>query len=512
MSEYGEDHVPLLADDTAGSLRSANVSRCVGFGGIPVTFYCIALYLLTETFDFIIIAPMTALFEGVICQQYYTDNRAAVAGATWDCKASPIQRELAVLRGWKRFFDALPVFLVALPLGSLSDRHGRKIVLASSILGVLFGFAWIMIVCTSSNKIVRFAFLLRLTSCSGHFPSVFPIRLVWLSSTMYLFGGGLFQANASVMLIAAESSSDKSRSRVMYYIYSSYLVTELIAPSIAAVAIEKSLWIAFGTGIASLVLCFSIIPLLPNTRQLERSSVNTASLLQTAGYDNGPSTNDSSASIGNSQTGSLPVQSHLLSLFKRRNILLTVPIFIIGVFRPPTLNLLLQYTSIRFGWSFSNAALLTSEVAGVGVVLFLVVLPQAIILLQERCGYHPQVIDLSILRTSLALLCIRATMIGLASSSSSLIASGFGCRMSVVALSMSWLDGDLRARFFGAIQVLENVGLLISDPIMQNMFAVALRLSDAWLALPFFFASGIYLLATIAAFFIHFKIEDQPLS
>ena len=91
-------------------------------------------------------------------------------------------------------------------------------------------------------------------------------------------------------------------------------------------------------------------------------------------------------------------------------------------------------------------------------------------------------------------------------------AAGFGCRMSVVALSTSWLDRELRARFFGAIQVLENVGLLISDPNMQIMFAAALRLPDAWLAIPFFFVSAIYLIAAIAAFFVHFKIEDQSLA
>ena len=218
---------------------------------------------------------------------------------------------------------------------------------------------------------------------------------------------------------------------MMYYIYSSYLVTELIAPSIASVAIDKSLWIAFGTGVTSLLLCFGIIPLLPDTRQLGPSSMNTAFMIQPPGYGPDPSMNDSSANVGHRQTGSSLVEPHLLSLFKQRNFLLAVPIFIIGVFRPATLNLLLQYTSIRFGWSFAKAALLTSEVAGVGVVLFLVILPQTIILLQERYDYHPQVIDLGILRTSLVLLCIGATMIGLAPSSSTLIA----CK---VLLSNRW--------------------------------------------------------------------------
>jgi MFS family permease len=84
---------------------------------------------------------------------------------------------------------------------------------------------------------------------------------------MYLFGGGLFQSNATVMLMAAESSDEHNRSRTMYYIYSSYLFTEFLAPAIASVAMHKSLWIAFGIGVAFLLLYFAVIPFIPKTYQ-----------------------------------------------------------------------------------------------------------------------------------------------------------------------------------------------------------------------------------------------------
>jgi len=71
--------------------------------------------------------------------------------------------------------------------------------------------------------------------------------------------------------------------------------------------------------------------------------------------------------------------------------------------------------------------------------------------------------------------------------------------MSVVALTTSWVPDSLRAQFFGAIQVFENIGLLISDPIMQGIFAAVLKLPNAWLALPFFVVSGLYLCAAICS-------------
>jgi len=198
----------------------------------------------------------------------------------------------------------------------------------------------------------------------------------------------------------------------MYYIYSSYLVTELVAPSIAAVAINKSLWLAFGTGVASLLICFGIIPLLPDTRQTEIDPLITPGSHSDHAADEG-------GRILRTQTLE---RSQLRSLLQQRNILLALPIFVIGVFRPATLNVLLQYTSIRFHWTFARAALLTSEVAGVSVVLFLIILPFSIRVLQDRFGYHSQIIDLRILQLSLIVLCIGATLIGLAPNSPSLIA------------------------------------------------------------------------------------------
>jgi hypothetical protein len=68
-------------------------------------------------------------------------------------------------------------------------------------------------------------------------------------------------------------------------------------------------------------------------------------------------------------------------------------------------------------------------------------------------------------------------------------ATGFGCRISTLALATSWVHESLRGRFFGAIQIFENIGLLIADPILQNVFAASLKLNPAWLPLTFFVAS-----------------------
>lgn len=54
----------------------------------------------------------------------------------------------------------------------------------------------------------------------------------------------------------------------------------------------------------------------------------------------------------------------------------------------------------------------------------------------------------------------------------------------------------MRARFYGCIQVVENVGYLIAAPILQSAWAKGLELQHQWLGLPFMVAAVCHLLWT----------------
>jgi hypothetical protein len=70
------------------------------------TVCCIALYFMMEMFDMVTVAPLVALFENAICMSYYGPDDAW--NTRHSCKIQPIQRELALVRGWKGVFDAIP--------------------------------------------------------------------------------------------------------------------------------------------------------------------------------------------------------------------------------------------------------------------------------------------------------------------------------------------------------------------------------------------------------------------
>jgi hypothetical protein len=213
----------------------------------------------------------------------------------------------------------------------------------------------------------------------------------------------------------------------------------------------------------------------------------------------------------------------LRSLISKTNILLSTPVFIVGTLQYTTLNVLIQYASIRFGWKISDGAAFYSETAIINILLYSVLVPCLTVILRERFNIYPQVIDLALMRTCVALLATGAIGLGLAPSSSILylgklsistphnicvaeiviletdnhsgvfiFSSGFGSRVSTLAFTSYIVPDHSKASFYAAIAILENIGHTFGDPMMQQIFAAVMGGTVFWLATPFFFAGVSY--------------------
>ncbi|KAH8808887.1 hypothetical protein F5884DRAFT_676898, partial [Xylogone sp. PMI_703] len=195
------------------------------------------------------------------------------------------------------------------------------------------------------------------------------------------------------------------------------------------------------------------------------------------------------------------------------NILFMLPTFLVVTLRYTTLNILIQYASIRFGYKISAGATFYTQSAVVNLILFLLVLPRLNTYIQDRYRIRSQMFDLSFVRISLCLLCIGSLLVGLAPSGPLLplgvliFSGGFGTRIHAIALATHWIAKDFKATSYTSIAVLENIGHMLGDPAMQQIFAATLRAAPFWLALPFFVASALYLLAVIATAFV--KIDED---
>lgn len=86
-------------------------------------------------------------------RDYYAHHNPAYFGPGSDvpefyCKEKPILMKLAYLVGLITF---LGHFYVTVPLGCVSDRYGRKVVLVLNDIAVLLAFSWVMLVATPTK-------------------------------------------------------------------------------------------------------------------------------------------------------------------------------------------------------------------------------------------------------------------------------------------------------------------------------------------------------------------------
>lgn len=102
------------------------------------------------------------------------------------------------------------VLLVAVPFGRLGDRYGRRKILATALVGVAASLCEIFVVCMLFLTVIFYKNPIFIKFI-GAFPRSFPVRLVWLSSILLLFGGGLNSASAYMWAMASEAIPSKQR-------------------------------------------------------------------------------------------------------------------------------------------------------------------------------------------------------------------------------------------------------------------------------------------------------------
>jgi hypothetical protein len=305
-----------------------------------------------------------------------------------------------------------------------------------------------------------------------------------------------------VFHIPLGSSDHYSRSHAFYYIFSAFYVAELLASFLASVTIDISPWIASGMAMASVISCLLLLWIIPQPKL--DTKMHSATLL---GNSNETARTSESSNKGRSV-------DTLLSVFSNTKVLLTIPVFLVGIFRYTTLNVLIQYASVRFHLKISTGAMFYTETALVNIFLFLFMIPRLTAYIRKKYSVRPQRIDLFLVRSSVLLMCCGSLGIGLSWSGKLLpagkflasqgtqglvytdiceavfvFAAGFGSRVSALSLVSYWISDDAKATMYAAIAVLESLGHFIGDPSMQQILAASLRLSPFWQALPFFVGS-----------------------
>ncbi|CAG9942013.1 unnamed protein product [Clonostachys rosea f. rosea IK726] len=435
-----QEDAPLLSSQPSTATpvqdrRKPNAILDIWLGFSPYFKYCIGLELLSELAMMIITVPMVSILEHSLCMRHY-HGEIPDADA---CKIPPIQQSLAEVRGWTASFETIAAILVALPMGRLADNRGQRGVFMIIMLGILMSLTWSLFIIASAKL---------------------PIRLVWASSIFLLVGGGRYAAEMILAAMVAKACNEETRTRGLYHFYSCFILAELIGPPIASVAADVSPWLPF---IISYILLFLTFPV----------------LVIMSKYDTAPQSPHTSHEQS-MHPGVPPVSRNCL----RIALSATIDQFQILKF---------LFSTGKMRLASTNA--LISEVALVNLLFFLFIVPALLRVVGIYLKPEAQILSLGILKSSLTFLFVGSLLIAFAASSPLLIAStmiyglGFGARSALLSLVTSWIDPECTGTLYSAVFLLEQIGMLGGEPLIQNLLGIAVGLPDPWKSLPFICAS-----------------------
>jgi hypothetical protein len=190
-------------------------------------------------------------------------------------------------------------------------------------------------------------------------------------------------------------------------------------------------------------------------------------------------------------------------LFENRTVLILTLTFFINTIETSSFNIAIQYTSKRFSISISSAGFLIIVRAIASIVYFLALLPLMGRVLEARFGPSGSTRDLWLAR--LTVLCLPFGFILMSLSPKLALmavgmvftALGSGCGILVRSITNRMVDITQVARLNGAISIVDTLGILVSGPLLAEVYGLGLRMGGAWMALPFFIATILTAIASL---------------
>ncbi|GAM35309.1 MFS multidrug transporter [Talaromyces pinophilus] len=446
-----------------------------------------ALLLLSINFgNFMAQPPQLQIFEDIICKNYVLSiNATSNSAGTLDnvCKSPAVQKELALVTGWKNTFDTLPSVALALPFGILADRIGRRPVTIMALASLCCGEIWSRIVCWFN----------------------LPIRLLWLAGLFQVPGGGDLVALTMLMTVVADVFSAEERGTAMFRLSAMSFVAEIVATPLGATMVKSNPWTPYMLGIVIMIFGSMFVVVMPET--LNQMGVRDG--IQDESTED--SDERSTLSMAKNETITQIVVAQAQEFISSSKFLWTSPrvlISIIAVFAGSldrsSGSLLVQYVSAKFHWTIAEASYLISVRGCMTLATLLIVLPILSSFLTRLLHYDPVTKDLSIARLA-AISGVLGYFLTFIASTTPLLLGGtlfmsFSIPFvwSVVTVATSFVPSQNQiATLYAAMSVSKSVGSVVAGPIFASLYGVGMQLGLEWSGLPFAVGSIIFFLALI---------------
>ncbi|KAK0632183.1 major facilitator superfamily domain-containing protein [Immersiella caudata] len=477
-----------------------------------VTLLSFLLLVLLELGAGMSVPPTNEMMEKILCSQMHPESTRDKTlpwnqgGADDPCKNPDVQGYLAMLRGWSYTFEAIPGLICAVPYGILSDRWGRKPVLLLGILGFSLAAGFNLVV-----------FLLS---------DIVPLWATWFGALFFFIGGTAQMVVAMLYTFLADVTPVAERATVFFRIAAAFLVSNMIASALAGVIMAKSDWVALDTGIALLFLSLPLGFLFPETLHLHAHGMQKARQerrhRQTNAENAGGGGEEHEGLFATKQPAlqilwskardSLAEVREFVAENKSLGFLVLSTVFIIlGKF---VTEMLLQYATKRYGWTWSKATLLLTIRSAVSLVILLGLLPLAGRVCVTRFGMSSMSKDLWLARFSGVAGVVGCLIIALAGSGEALciglvwLSLGVGLSQLTRSLLNSLIEEHHVGIVNSLLSLMEQGGIMLAGPLLGKSLSVGMELGGPWIGLPFMVAAVFMTAATMIVFL--FRLPARP--